>query len=316
MKPDLGQFPRHVRRAVMLGAIRSALYVSGNLSTSAAQSFGSTLGDLARFVLRSRLKTNMTLALGNGNVPVDGVDEYFHHLGKSYGWAMATYHRGFRQSSVSEHFEFDPSVAHLDRAVARGKGVILLMPHQFCEELAGAFINGRHKVVYLIREQQDPARAAIKSHWYRATGMDVIPRPRRPTLTGDMFACVNVLKSGRILVMAPDVIVSHTSGVPVKLFGREVHLSPGFLVLSMKQDASVLTGYIYWKTRDRLTLKFTEPIEYPRSKNQRTVMSDVLQSWSHHFEQYLIENPQNWRFWLDKRWTRTFRSPDQRTWLR
>jgi lauroyl/myristoyl acyltransferase len=314
MKPDLGQFPRHVRRAVMLGATKSALSLSPYLSPSAATSVGAVIGQVARWVppLRRRLKKTLTLALGAEKVPPHSVDQYFYNLGRSYGWGLAIYHRGFWRSPVPEHFEFDPSIAHLDRAVARGKGVILLAPHQFCEELAGAYIGGRHKIVVLMRESEDHRRAAMKVQWYHSTGMDTIRRPRRSSLVSDMVACMKVLTSGRILALAPDVIVSQGMGIPVELFGREIHLSPGFLLLSMKQQASVVTGYIHWKSRDRISLSFTEPIEYPRFPHQRSGMIEGLQSWCRQFEQYLCENPQNWRFWLDKRWSGTFRSPNRK----
>ena len=295
----------------MFSAMRGALSISRRVSPRTTVVLGTAIGAAARFVLplRRRLERNLALGFGAGTVPAGTADQYFQNLGRSYGWAMDVYHRGFWRSCVPESIEFDDSVSHLDQAVGRGKGVIVVMTHQFCYELAGAYINGRHKAVALVREQGDPRRASLKAQWYQATGLETVRRPRHSSLAADMYACLTVLNSGRLLGITPDIIVSRSSGIPVEMFGRTVCLSPGFLLLAMRAQAPVLTGHIRWKTRDHLVISFTEPIDYSRTgKELRTRLADGLQTWCQELERRLLASPQDWMFWLDKRWTGVFRS--------
>lgn len=311
LNSNFHKIPRQVRRALMFGAIRGALSLSRYMSPRTAVAFGTSLGEAARLVppLRSRLTRNLVLGFKARSVPAGTAEKYFQNLGRSYGWAMDVYHRGFWRSCVPDCIEFDDSVSHLDQAVARGKGVIVVMTHQFCYELAGAYINGRHKAVAIVREQDDPRRVSLKSQWYNATGLTTVRRPRHSSLAADMYACLSVLKSGSLLGITPDTIVSRTSGVPVEMFGREVNLSPGFLLIAMRAQAPVVTGHIRWKTPDRLVINFTEPREYSRRGDDlKTRLTEGLQSWCREFEERVLTSPQDWMFWLDKRWTKVFRS--------
>jgi lauroyl/myristoyl acyltransferase len=222
---------------------------------------------------------------------------------------MNVFHRGFLRSGFPEHMEFGPSVLNLDRAVAKGKGVVLASPHQFCYELGAAYINLRHRTVALIRERGDPKRQSIKEHWYRATGMDTVRRPRHGSIAGDMFAFLRVLKEGGILGVTPDIITSKTTGVSLEMFRRTVSLSPGFVLLAMKAKVPLVTCYFRWKTDDRIVLEFTDPIEYSSAGDRRLTVAKAVQQWGRECEQYIRNCPENWIFWLDKRWTRAFRSP-------
>jgi lauroyl/myristoyl acyltransferase len=220
---------------------------------------------------------------------------------------MATYHHGFWNSTLPERMSFDASIIHMDEAVARGRGVVLASPHQFCHEMGGAYISGRHKLVAVVREGKSRPREAMKRRWYEATGMDVVQRPRRSSLLADTFACLRVLKSGRLLAITPDVIVKPESGIPVRVLGRTVSLSPGMVVLAMKARAPLVTCYFRWETDGRLVMGFTEPVEYPLAGDRERTIAEGFQAWCRQCENYFRANPGNWMFWLDKRWTRLFR---------
>jgi KDO2-lipid IV(A) lauroyltransferase len=221
---------------------------------------------------------------------------------------MAVYHRGFSGSGVAKEIEMDRSVEHLDRAVAKGRGVILASPHQFCHEIGAAYMCGRHKVVALVRESKGRWRRAMKERWYQATGMDIVPRPRRSSVMADTFAYLRALKSGRILAVTPDVIVPPASGVRVKMLGCNVHLSPGLVLLSMKAKAPLVTSYTHWQKDGRFVLQFTEPVEYSTAGDRMATAAAGLQAWCRQCEGYFCQNPGNWMFWLDKRWTRALRA--------
>jgi KDO2-lipid IV(A) lauroyltransferase len=251
---------------------------------------------------------NLVLGLGPDGVSSQAVRTYFRNLGRLFGWSMAVYHRGFWHSGVPEKIEFGASVIHLDQAVAKGHGVVLASPHQFCHELGAAYINGRHKTVALVREEKDRWRQSMKERWFQATGLDTVPRPRRSSVMADTFASLRVLKSGRLLAVTPDLIVPGASGVPVEMFGRVISLSPGLVLLSMKAKAPLVTCYFHWEVDGRIILNFTEPVEYPQTGDRKKTAVEGLQAWCRQCEGYLRENPGNWMFWLDKRWAWALRT--------
>lgn len=311
----IGHLPREIRRAAMLAAMRGALFATRRLPPRATNALGAALGTGAGAILplRARLSRNLTIGLGPGRVPDGAARTFFRNLGRWFGWSMAIYHRGFWNSGVPDQIGFHESVVHLDEAAARGRGVILASPHQFCHEIGAAYINGRHKVVAVVRETANPRREAMKERWYEATGMEIVRRPRRSSLMADTFACLRVLKRRCLLAITPDVIVPPSAGVQIRMFGRDVCLSPGMVVLAMRARAPLVTCYLRWEARGPLRLHFTEAVEYPPTGDRERTAAEGLQAWCRECEKHFRTHPGNWMFWLDKRWTRALReqpSPD------
>jgi lauroyl/myristoyl acyltransferase len=306
---EIGRLPRDMRRAAKLAATRGLLTASNRLSPQGAISLGRAIGQSAAGILPLRMRLSRNMALGLGRAPHDAVANFFRNLGRLCGWSMAIYHHGFWASGVQNQLEFDESVKHLDDAVARGRGVILASPHQFCHEIGAAYISGRHQVVAMVRETASPQREAMKEQWYRATGMEIVRRPRRTSLRSDVFACLRVLKRGSLLAMAPDVIVRPAAGAPVRVFGRDVYLSPGMVVLAMRAQAPLLTAYLHWSKRGRHVIRFTEALEYAATGDRERTAAEGLQVWCRQFEANVRAHPGNWMFWLDKHWTKALRGP-------
>ena len=289
--------------------MRGALLSTRPLPPRGAIALGETLGLAAGAILplRLRLRRSMALGLGAGNVPAGAVSRYFRHLGQWFGWSMATYHHGFWKSTVPDVMTLDPSVEHLDEAMSRGRGAILASPHQFCHEMGAAFISRRHKVVALVREGKSRSRERMKERWYASTGMEVVKRARRASVIADTLAYLRVLKSGRLLAITPDVLVSPARGVGVKMFGREVFLSPGLIVLAMRAQAPIVTCYVEREPDGRFVPHFTRPLEFSRHGDREATARDGLQAWCAECEGFFRRNPGNWMFWLDKRWARSLR---------
>jgi KDO2-lipid IV(A) lauroyltransferase len=303
------------RRAATQAAVRGVVKLTRWLGPSGALGLGQAAGSLARLAvpLRRRLATNLRRA---GIAPTETVlNRYFHRFGCWSGWSLAVYQAGLEGSGVAARLEFADSVAHLDRAVAKGKGVVLACPHLFCHEMAAAAIHRRHPVVALVRESKDPERGALKQHWYEATGMDTARRPRDSSVISDTLAYLRVLRSGRILGITPDVLLPAGKGLPVRMFGRQVTLSPGVVLLAMRAGAPLVTPLAEWLDAEsgrrgaRIRMHFSEPVEYPAGGDREHTLREGLQTWCRSVEDYLRREPENWMFWLDKRWARELAAP-------
>jgi KDO2-lipid IV(A) lauroyltransferase len=303
------------RRAATQAAVRGAVKLTRWLGPGRALDLGQGVGSLARLAapLRRHLATNLANA---GIVPTPTIlNRYFHRFGCWTGWSLAVYQAGLEGSGVAARLEFDKSVVHLDRAVAKGRGVVLACPHLFCHEMAAAAIHRRHPVVALVRETKDAGRGALKQHWYEATGMETVRRPRESSVVADTLAYLRVLRTGRVLGITPDVLLPADKGLPVWMFGRRVTLSPGAVVLAMRAGAPLVTPLAEWLDAEpgrrgaRIRMYFCEPVEYPAGGDRERTLRDGLQAWCRNVEDYLRREPENWMFWLDKRWARELAAP-------
>jgi|GEM_PF-1248650 len=309
MGAALGNLPRDLRRAATLSAMRGMLITTRRLPPRATMALGAALGTGAGAILplRARLLRNLALGFGPGCVPDGAAGSFFRNLGRWFGWSMAIYHRGFWDSGVPDQIGFHESVVHLDEAVGRGRGAILASPHQFCYDIGAAYISRRHTVVPVVRQSANPRREAMIERWYQATGMEIVRRPRRSSIVADTFACLRVLKRGRLLAITPDVIVPPAAGVRIRMFGRDVCLSPGMVVLAMRARAPLVTCYFHWGRGGRHLLHFTEAVEYPATGERERTAAEGLQTWCRQCEEHFRAHPGSWMFWLDKRWTRALR---------
>jgi len=304
----------HSCRRQITGLVTSGVLAgSYRLGPRSPFTIGRFAGQLAGLAwpLRRRLATNFRLA---GVTPTASrINRYFRRFGSWVSWSLAVYHRGFEESRVTDRLIFDDSVSHLDRAMALRRGVILVCPHFFCHELGAAAVNRRHPVAVIVRENKDPARDRVKQHWYEATGIEAVRRPRRSSLMADTLAYLRVLKNGRALGITPDILVSPSKGVPVQIFGREVFLSPGMAVLAMRAGAPLVPCWYQWiedpsaKRDDRALMCFGEPIQLSATGNRGAAAHDAVQDWCRRHEAYLRDCPEDWMFWLDKRWTKVLR---------
>jgi KDO2-lipid IV(A) lauroyltransferase len=298
-----------VRRAATRAALHGALTLGRWLGPRALLEVGRAAGGLAGLAgpLRARLAANFRRA---GIVPTEErLDAWFRRFGTWAGWSLAVFQAGLEGSGLAERISFDESVAHLDDAVARGRGVVLAAPHLACHEITAGFLHRRHPVAALVRESKSPGHDAVKRRWYEALGLETVHRARGSSLVADVVALLRVLRGGRVLAVTPDVLMPPGRGVPVRLFGRTVHLSPGVAVLAQRSGAPLVSALLEWDDGPgvrpaRVRIRFSEPLALPAAGDRDQAAREGLQLWCAAAEEYLRRRPENWLFWLDKRWTR------------
>jgi len=308
-----------IRRAITVAGIHGALAAGRRLPAPAIRTATNWMSvAAAHSPLARRLQTNIDLALGSGHCTSETIRRYFRRFGIASADALLIHGRGLAASGVCQRCTFGESVHHLDAAVARGRGVVIISPHLFGYEIAAGVINTRHKLVGLARAGKG-SKAAIKNRWYEALGMETVIRPRGPLSFFSAWSCLEVVRDGHCLGITPDLIdLRH--GVDVELFGRRVHLMPGAFAVALLTRAPVVSVYGFWKG-DYPVLEFSEPRELQPSrtargnKDFRSRLQAPMQDWCREFEAYVRSYPENWMFWLDKGWTQLLRAPVGQTFL-
>ena len=258
-------------------------------------------------MLRWKVREHMRLALGDG-VPVEAERRYFQHVGWFLSSSLATFHHGIAATPIVDEVRFDESISVLDDAFAEGRGVVLTVPHWSGHELVAAVIARRHPMAMLVRQAPTSERAKRKEKWYRALGAETVLRPKHASTIKDAVAYLKVLKSGKMLAITPDLLADPSQGVEISIFGRLARLPGGAFALAIAAGAPMVRVSGVWQTDSSVVLTFERAPPPPVDGDRDAAIRACVQDWCRWFEDKLRANPENWLFWLDKRWSRFLRS--------
>jgi lauroyl/myristoyl acyltransferase len=300
---------RRLRRAATQLTIRQAIRTAAVLpigpQRSAVRSLVALGGNIP--MLRRRVRDNMRLALGE-DVPKDAERLYFRRLGWYLSNSLATFNHGIAAAHVLDEVTFDASVEEFDAAVAGGRGAILVTAHWCGHELVSAMIHRRHPMPYLVRQASTAERTAQKLKWYKALGVETVLRPSHASTIKDAVAYLNVLKQGKVLGITPDLLADPGQGVETRLFGRSAQLRGGAFAIAIAARVPMVRLHFRWLSDTNVQPIFERaPLLYD-SRDRDMAIRAAVQDWSNWFEERLRANPENWQFWLDKRWTRFLRA--------
>ena len=297
------------RRAVTQLAIRQTINMTAALPISAQRSIVRSLIAVAGSIpmLRSRVRENMRLALGH-DVPVQAAGLYFRHLGWFLSSSLSIYHHGLAATPLAEEIKFDSSIRVLDDAVAEGRGVVIISPHWSGHELAAAIINRRHPMAMLVRSAPTSERTIRKLKWYDALGAEIVLRPSHTSNFNDAVAYLKVLKRGKLLAITPDLLADPEQGVDTRIFGRSARLHGGAFALANAAKAPMIRPSCQWQSDSSVVVTFDRAPQTFDTSDRDAAIHASLQDWCRWFEEKLRTNPENWLFWLDKRWSRFLRT--------
>jgi lauroyl/myristoyl acyltransferase len=304
--PDILQ---QLRRAATQLAIRQAISATAVVPMGLQRSVVRFLLAHARDIplLRRRVLDNMRLALGEG-IPAQAASLYFHHLGWSLSNALSTFHHGVMATPVPEEVKLDESVRLLDEAVAEGRGVVFATAHWSGHELVAAIVNRRHPMAMLVRQAPTAERMKRKMKWYKALGAEIILRPTGASTIKDAVAYLNVLKHGKLLGITPDLLADAGQGIETSIFGRQAQLHGGAFALAFAAKAPMMRMSLRWESDTSVVAVFDRaPLALDGGDRDAAIRAGV-QDWCRWFEKKLAANPENWLFWLDKRWSRFLRT--------
>jgi KDO2-lipid IV(A) lauroyltransferase len=131
-----------------------------------------------------------------------------------------------------------PAFHHIEQGVARGRGVILALPHMGNWDLAGAFLARRGYPFTTVAERLEPAELFDRFVAFRSgLGMEVLP------LTGNAAPPMGVLeerlRAGGVICLLADRDMSNR-GVEVSFFGRPARMAAGPAALALRTGATLL----------------------------------------------------------------------------
>jgi len=198
------------------------------------------------------------------------------------------------QDFIKKYVELE-GLENLNKALAKGKGVIILAAHLGNYELAGAilsFLGYPLSVVALSHKDKRINRFFDRQR--QRVGMKVIS-------TGTTIrSCFSALGVGDMLALLGDRDFAG-AGVKLDMFSRQACFPRGIAFFALKTGAPIIPVFLIRKNKKFYHLVCEKPIIY--AKEQQDEIS-IIKKCNLVLEKYIKKYPQQWymfqRRWLDK----------------
>ena len=184
---------------------------------------------------------------------------------------------------------------HIDRALAQGKGAIILTAHFGNWELLGASILANSYTIRGITRQLRSKRLdAIVSDYREKVGWQGIDRDRS---VRDALRC---LKRNELIAILADVD-TRTQGVFVDFFGRPAYTPYSPVAIALKTGAAILPTFIIRQPDDshRAVVEAPLPLQWSGDRGQDLLVN--TQRFTKVIESYIRRYPEQW-IWMHERW--------------
>jgi len=263
------------------------------LSLRAALALGKALGRAAFDLIRIRREVvldNLRQGIGgDGQVLVGIGRRCYENLGRGLveylRFPLLT--REFVQEAVGA-----VGRENLDRALARGKGVLAITGHFGDWELMGAaFSLMGYPIHFLVGEQHNQRVDDTMNAYRQMAGIGIIP------MGVAMRKVLATLRKGEIVAMLSDQD-AHEEGVFVPFLGRPASTAKGPATFALKTGAAVTPVFIVRKENG---WQHTVYIEEPIIPDGQSTIFSITNSYTNYLEQYIKRYPDHW-FWPHRRW--------------
>jgi lauroyl/myristoyl acyltransferase len=207
--------------------------------------------------------------------------------------------RAMPWDEVDRRFSID-GLEHIDQAVAKGRGMVIALPHMGNWDAAGHWLCTKGYRLTAVAEMLKPRSAyELFFRHRRALGVNIVPLSdgRR---TGDVL--VRLLSENHVVTLVADRDLTRR-GVEVEMFGarRVLPAGPAYMALATGTPlcvAAVFTTNQGWHCR------INPPVEIERSGGMRGDVTALTHEIAAQFERFIASAPADWHMfqpaWDDK----------------
>jgi KDO2-lipid IV(A) lauroyltransferase len=179
--------------------------------------------------------------------------------------------------------------AHIEAAVAVGRGTILALPHLGNWDFAGAWLAERGYPSTVVAEPLDPPELFDWFVEQRARlGMQVVALGPHATA-----GVLRALADNRVVALLCDRDLTG-DGVAVEFFGEQTTLPGGPATLALRTGAPLLPVGNYFEAGGRHRTRILAPVPARRSGRLRDDVRRVTQDLAHRFEDLIAAAPEQW----------------------
>lgn len=183
---------------------------------------------------------------------------------------------------------------HVAASVARGRGLVLVLPHSGNWEVAGLFLAHEYGSLTSVAERLEPESLYRRFVAYRQSlGMEILPLTGGAASTS--AALKDRLRAGGIVCLLGDRDLT-ASGVPVTFFGERTRMPAGPAMLAALTGADLCVAHLSftangsrrgWRTR------VTPPLALPGTRLAERVRAGT-RAVAAQFERDIGAHPSDW----------------------
>jgi len=233
-------------------------------------------------------------AASNGASVRSAVDGVFDSYGR-YWLEIFRLPAEVRAGTVASHCTI-AGFEHIEAGLARGKGVIIALPHLGGWEWAGAWMALKgHRLVAVVENIEPPELLEWFAEQRAAIGIDVV------TLGPDVSSTVlRALRDNRIVCLLCDRDIAG-DGVEVEFFGERTTLPGGPATLALRTGATLAPAAVYFRSgRDHEgVVRPAIPVE--REGRLREDIARITQVLAKELEILIRAAPEQWHL-LQPNW--------------
>ena len=189
---------------------------------------------------------------------------------------------------------------HLEEAVSKGRGGILLMSHMGNWEAAAHLLKRKQKdlrlLLYMGIKQKELIERLQKEALVQS-GIRIIAVEKDGGSPMDLVEGIKFLESGGIVSMTGDLVwKKEQRTVPVRFLGQEILLPEVPHILALLSGVPILTFFAFRSGKNSYHFTVAEPIYLKAaSRNERSVVThQSAQAYARVLEKALREHPLQW----------------------
>lgn len=192
---------------------------------------------------------------------------------------------------------------HLDAALNKGKGVILMSAHfgNFPLMMTKLSVEG-YKIAGIIRYARDKKAEKIFYNQRQKVGIKTIySQPRKACVENS----IRTLRNNELLFIPLDQNFG-TGGVFVDFFGRKAATATGPVVLSLRTQAAIVPCFIIRGGNDTHQVIFEPEFRLEKVDTYEKTVFINIQRLTNIIESYIRKYPAEWG-WIHRRWKSQFK---------
>ncbi|AWI29369.1 phosphatidylinositol mannoside acyltransferase [Streptomyces tirandamycinicus] len=191
------------------------------------------------------------------------------------------------------------NIRRLHDGMARGKGVVLALPHLANWDLAGVWATRALGIPFTtVAERLKPETLYDRFVAYRESlGMEVLPHTG-----GSAFGTLaRRLRDGGLVCLVADRDLS-ASGIEVKFFGETARMPAGPALLAQQTGALLLPVTLWYDDTPVMKGRVHPPVDVPETGTRAEKTSVMTQALADAFATGIADHPEDWhmlqRLWL------------------
>lgn len=183
---------------------------------------------------------------------------------------------------------------HLDAALAKGKGCIIITAHYGnWELLARKLVIKGYKVSVIARDSDDPGMTGITTRIRENGGYQVFDKDQ------PLIGAIRALRRNEILGILPDQ--NESNGIFADFFGRPVATATGPAVFSLRSGAPLVPVFAPRTVDDRYKATAYPAIEFTPTGDEEKDIQTLTALINKAIEREVRAHPSQW-LWLHDRW--------------